>query len=179
MGATVWKPFFQRPLVHDYWEKISTFVNCSPKQNKTYYQSITFLRISSGRAGQIHPKSILPYGRKLQRRYTSSEFNMEPKNEGLVQMFFPFKWVIFRFKNASFPGCNSQSPWKVAFFSEMILSLLGLCFDLFSGANLLLVSGRAFSPLINEHDNGISSGSTPREFRIPVANEDLDWDARS
>ena len=31
------------------------------------------------------------------KKYTPPKFNMEPKNEGLVQMIFPFKGVIFRF----------------------------------------------------------------------------------
>ena len=37
------------------------------------------------------------WNRWLVDHYSPPQLNMEPKNEGLVQMFFLFKWVIFRF----------------------------------------------------------------------------------
>ena len=39
------------------------------------------------------------------RSHTPWKINMEPKNEGLVQMIFLFKQVIFRF-HVNFPGCR-------------------------------------------------------------------------
>ena len=118
-------------------------------------------------------KKYHPLSSEAPRRYTSSEFNMEPTNEGVVQMFFPFKRVIFRFKNASFPGCNSQSPWKVAFFSEMILSLLGLCFDLFFRGDLAISFREGFFPSYQRTWQWNIQWIHSPESRIPVANENL------
>ncbi len=39
---------------------------------------------------------------------TPSKTNMDPKNEGLVQMFLLFKWVIFRFQPFVFRGIKWQ-----------------------------------------------------------------------
>ena len=39
--------------------------------------------------------------------YYTLKIHMEPENEGLVQMIFLFKQVIFRF-HVSFQGCNAS-----------------------------------------------------------------------
>ena len=51
-------------------------------------------------------KKTIPWTQKLMIHHP--KFNMEPNDEGLVQMMFLFIWVIFRF-HANFPGCNHCS----------------------------------------------------------------------
>ena len=40
--------------------------------------------------------------------YTLKNLHVEPQNGGLVQMTFPFNWVIFRFNSRSFSGVNEK-----------------------------------------------------------------------
>ena len=161
MGATVWKPFFQRPLVHDYSEKISTFCKFLPQAKKNILPIDHFFEDIFRQSWPDTSKKYHPLSSEAPRGIHPQNLTWNPKMKVWFRCFSLSNGWFSGSKMLVFRGVTAKAPGKWPFFSEMILSLLGLCFDLFSGANLLLLSGRGFSPLINEHDNGISSGSTP------------------
>ena len=55
---------------------------------------------------------------KVQLRvYTPEHEHFEPRNEGLVQMIFLFKQVIFRF-HVNFPGSKLTWHWNIPIFNR-------------------------------------------------------------
>ena len=55
----------------------------------------------------------------LTRKLTPRNINMEPENDGLVQMIFLFNWVIFRI-HVNLPRCTSPS---IDFLLEKVIKL--------------------------------------------------------